>query len=59
MAIEIEHKFLISNDDWRHDADEGIQITQGYMGSNEKSSDRIRINGDTANFNVKSMTLGA
>ncbi|GJM05534.1 MAG: CYTH domain-containing protein [marine bacterium B5-7] len=58
MAIEIERKFLISNNDWRHDADEGIQITQGYMGSNKKSSVRIRVNGETANINIKSMTIG-
>jgi adenylate cyclase len=58
MAIEIERKFLISSDEWRHDADDGIQITQGYMGSNEKSSVRIRINGDTANINIKSKKIG-
>ncbi len=59
MAIEIERKFLISSDEWRHDADDGIQITQGYMGSNEKSSVRIRVNGETANINIKSKTIGA
>lgn len=59
MAIEIEHKFLIANDDWRHDADDGIRIIQGYMGSNDKSSVRIRVNGDSANINIKSKTIGA
>ncbi len=59
MAIEIERKFLIANDEWRHNADGGIQITQGYMGGNDKSSVRIRVNGDTANINIKSKTLGA
>lgn len=58
MAKEIEYKFLIVNDDWRKDADEGIYMVQGYMGSNEKSSIRIRINGDTANLNIKSKTIG-
>jgi adenylate cyclase len=58
MAIEIERKFLISSDEWRHDSDNGIQITQGYMGSNERSSVRIRINGETANINIKSKTIG-
>ncbi len=59
MPIEIERKFLISSDEWRHNADDGIQITQGYMGGNDKSSVRIRINGDTANINIKSKTIGA
>ncbi len=58
MGIEIEHKFLIINDNWRKDADEGIHIIQAYMGSNEKSSIRIRINGEAANLNIKSKTLG-
>lgn len=59
MAIEIERKFLISSDEWCHDADDGTQIVQGYMGSNEKSSVRIRVNGNTANINIKSKTIGA
>lgn len=58
MATEIERKFLIINDDWRKDADEGIYMIQGYMGSNEKSSIRIRINGNSANLNIKSKTIG-
>jgi adenylate cyclase len=58
MATEIERKFLIINDSWRKEADEGIYMVQGYMGSNEKSSIRIRINGDKANLNIKSKTIG-
>ena len=58
MGIEIERKFLLVNDDWRNDADTGTRITQGYMGSNEKSSVRIRINGNSANLNIKSKTIG-
>ncbi len=58
MATEIERKFLLANDNWRKDADEGINIIQAYMSSNEKSSVRIRIHGDTANLNIKSKTLG-
>jgi adenylate cyclase len=58
MATEIEHKFLIINDNWRDHADEGIYMVQGYMGSNEKSSIRIRINGDSANLNIKGKTIG-
>lgn len=58
MAIEIERKFLVVNDTWRHVADDGIRIVQGYMGSNDKSSVRVRINGDSANINIKSKTIG-
>ena len=58
MATEIERKYLIANDGWRDHTDAGIQITQGYMLSNDKSSVRIRVNGDSANLNIKSKTLG-
>lgn len=58
MAKEIEHKYLTVNDDWRENADDGIHIIQGYMGSNDKSSVRIRVNGDSANLNIKSKTIG-
>jgi len=58
MGIEIERKFLITNDNWRKDADAGTYMVQAYMSSNEKSSIRIRIIGDAANLNIKSKTLG-
>lgn len=58
MGIEIERKYLITNESWQEHADEGINIVQGYMGSNAKSSIRIRINGDSANLNIKSKTIG-
>jgi adenylate cyclase len=58
MGTEIEKKYLIANDGWRKHADEGTYMVQGYMGSNEKSSVRIRINGDKANLNIKSKTIG-
>ncbi len=58
MAKEIERKYLTVNDDWRENADDGIHIIQGYMVSNDKSSVRIRVNGDSANLNIKSKTIG-
>ena len=58
MATEIERKFLILNDNWRKEADDGVHMIQGYMGSNEKSSIRIRVNGERANLNIKSKTIG-
>ena len=58
MGTEIEKKYLIVNDDWCKNADDGIYMVQGYMGTNEKSSIRIRIHGDTANLNIKSSTIG-
>lgn len=58
MAIEIERKYLLKNDDWRQQADAGVKIAQGYFGSPEKASIRVRIQGDSANINIKSARLG-
>ncbi len=58
MATEIERKYLTVNDDWRENADAGVRIIQAYMTSNDKSSIRIRIQGEQANINIKSKTLG-
>ncbi len=58
MAIEIEKKFLLNNDGWRKHADAGTAFKQGYLLGSEKASVRIRIEGERANINVKSATLG-
>ena len=58
MAIEIERKFLVLNNDWQAHVDSDLHIVQGYLASNESSSTRIRIQDDKANINIKSATLG-
>jgi len=57
MPIEIERKFLLSNDTWRDEVVKSSRIRQGYMGKIDKASVRIRIQGDKANINIKSATL--
>ncbi len=58
MAREVERKFLISNDDWRIDADVGTRMRQGYLAGTERSSIRVRVAGGQAWLNIKSATLG-
>lgn len=58
MAIEIEHKFLLANDDWRRHIQKSIQYKQGYLSSQPSSSIRIRIANDQAWLNIKSATVG-
>ena len=61
MAIEIERKFLLKNDDWKPLVTETHVIKQGYLQSgleaSQKSSVRIRISDDEANINIKSVDL--
>jgi adenylate cyclase len=58
MAIEIEHKFLLANDDWRKHVSHNCYYKQGYLNSDENSSVRVRIADDKAWLNIKSATIG-
>jgi adenylate cyclase len=58
MGIEIERKFLLKDDSWRQQADAGTRYRQGYLIGAKQASVRVRIEGDRAFLNIKSMTLG-
>lgn len=58
MAIEIEHKFLLTNEMWRQQIYDSIQYRQGYLSSQPNSSIRVRISNDHAWLNIKSATIG-
>lgn len=58
MATEIERKFLVKSEAWRESADDGTRFRQGYLIGAVKASVRIRIEGERANINIKSATLG-
>ena len=58
MALEIEHKFLLANEEWRHEIQHSTHYKQGYLSSGENSSVRIRISDHQAWLNIKSATIG-
>ncbi|MGZ8240073.1 MAG: CYTH domain-containing protein [Methylobacter sp.] len=58
MAIEIEHKFLLANSDWRRQVSRSVKYRQGYLSSQASSSIRVRISDDHAWLNIKSATIG-
>jgi adenylate cyclase len=58
MAIEIEHKFLLANNDWRKEVSKSVLLRQGYLSSQPTSSIRVRTCDDKAWLNIKSATLG-
>jgi adenylate cyclase len=58
MAIEIEHKFLLANDDWRELVSHSVIYRQGYLSSQPTSSIRVRISDEQAWLNIKSATIG-
>lgn len=58
MALEIEHKFLLANDDWRNHIQRSVRYRQGYLSSLPTSSIRIRVSDNHAWLNIKSATIG-
>ena len=58
MAIEIEHKFLLANGDWREFVSHSVVYKQGYLSSQATSSIRVRISDQQAWLNIKSATIG-
>jgi len=58
VGTEIERKFLLQSENWRTAADAGTPMRQGYLAGSEKGSIRVRIEGERANLNIKSATLG-
>lgn len=58
MGIEIERKYLVKNNHWKASAKPGTEFTQAYLTDGGACSVRVRIEGSTANLNIKSATLG-
>ncbi len=58
MAQEIEHKFLLSNNDWKNHIHKSSEYKQGYLISDNKRSIRVRISNNKAWLNIKSATIG-
>ncbi|MGR8979326.1 MAG: CYTH domain-containing protein [Gammaproteobacteria bacterium] len=58
MAIEVEHKFLLANNDWRNHIHRSVKFRQGYLSSLPTSSIRVRICDHQAWLNIKSATIG-
>lgn len=53
MGIEIERKFLLASDAWRHEVTESRRLVQGYLMRGTDTAIRVRIQGQTAMLNVK------
>lgn len=53
MALEIERKFLLKNDNWKAIAPEGISIKQGYLNTEKERTVRVRTYGDQGVLTIK------
>lgn len=59
MALEIERKFLVSNNKYLSAHTKSIEIEQGYLNTDPARTVRVRIVGDKACITVKGLTTGA
>jgi adenylate cyclase len=57
--LEVERKFLVRNDGWRAAVRESAYFRQGYLNNEVHCSVRVRISGERAWLNLKSVTVGA
>jgi CYTH domain-containing protein len=57
MPLEIERKFLVLNDKWRHNAT-GINYSQGYLSTYPGTTIRVRTQGEKAFLTIKSRSQG-
>lgn len=58
MAIEIERKFLLKNQQWRTVAGVGCLIRQGYLSDQPERTVRVRVAGEQAWLTIKGKTEG-
>jgi adenylate cyclase len=58
MPKEIERKFLVTSDAWRHDA-VGKRYRQGYLSTDPERTVRVRVAGDTGYLTIKGPSAGA
>ena len=59
MKLEIERKFLVLGDSWRNAARASAYFRQGYLNDEKHCSVRVRVSGEKAWLNLKSVTIGA
>ena len=57
MALEIERKFLVKEDDWRNG--QGTMYRQGYLNSDIIRNVRVRVIDDRGYLTVKGISQGA
>lgn len=58
MAVEIEHKYIVTNDSYKDLATQTIHICQGYLSKDKERTVRIRIADNKAFLTIKGKNNG-
>jgi len=56
MAVEIERKFLVKNENFKKAAHKKVRISQGYLSSVPERTVRVRIKGEKAFLTIKGIS---
>lgn len=59
MGLEIEHKYLVKNDNYKGMATATYRIRQGYLNRDPERTVRVRTKGEKGYLTVKGKTRGA
>ena len=58
MGIEVERKFLVSDESWRDDVTASTRIVQGYIAQTGSATVRVRVKGDRGFLTIKGLSVG-
>jgi adenylate cyclase len=58
MGIEVERKFLVSDESWRDAVTSSTRIVQGYIAQTGSATVRVRIKGDRGFLTIKGLSVG-
>jgi adenylate cyclase len=58
MGVEVERKFLVTDDSWRDAVTSETRIVQGYIAQTEVATVRVRVRADTGYLTIKGATTG-
>jgi len=58
MPVEIERKFLVTNDSWQHSVSKTLSLKQGYLNTDPDRTVRVRVSDNEAFLTIKSRQIG-
>ena len=58
MGVEVERKFLVSDESWRAEVRSSTRIVQGYLAQTDAATVRVRVKGDKGFLTIKGAAQG-
>lgn len=58
MGVEVERKFLVSDETWRDGVTSATRIVQGYVAQTDRATVRVRVKGERGFLTIKGVSVG-